>query len=185
MRRVFIDLGAYDGDTIKEFFNWGQIINNPHEFEIYAFEPNPNLEKQMLRIQKQTKNLTFKPWAAWTFDGLVEMAADGTDTPMGSTLMPGKQAIWDSHPHVTVKAFDFSKWLNQKFTVEDFVIIKMDIEGAEFPVLKKMVKDGTIRIPNLLFVEFHQNKVKEYTTQYKNAFVQELVDAGVNIRLWH
>lgn len=183
--KYFVDLGAYKGDTITQFYNWMEIIDDPKNFKIYAFEPNPDLTKQMKDIQSQYRNVVFKPWAAWTNDGHITFAKDGTETPLGSTLMKGKEAIWDNSPHVEVKCFHFSKWLSQKFNQNDEVIVKMDVEGAEFPILEQMIKEGTITIPKILLVEFHDNKVKEYTTEYKNELIEKIKAAGGNIKLWH
>jgi FkbM family methyltransferase len=183
--KYFIDLGAYTGDTIKEFFNWAGLVGKPTDYEIFAFEPNPDLHDQMIRITRDYPNVVFKPWAAWTFDGKLEFAKDETATPMGSTVMHSKKAIWDVYPHVEVKCFDFSKWLKQMFNENDEVIVKMDIEGAEFPVLEKMLKDGTITIPRLLFVEWHPNKVQDYTTDYRNALMDKIIAKGGNLKLWH
>ena len=29
MKKVFVDLGAYDGDTVREFYNWGKLTGDP------------------------------------------------------------------------------------------------------------------------------------------------------------
>jgi FkbM family methyltransferase len=184
MRKVFIDLGSYKGDSIQEFFNWIQLIDDPKEYEIYAFEPNPVLENQSIINAKKNKYY-FKPWAAWIYDGKIDMAIDGTKTPMGSTVMPSKVAIWDKFPHVRVECFNFSKWLADNFTPDDQVIIKMDIEGAEYPVLKKMIEEDTISLASYLFVEFHPNKVKDYTTTDTDELVNLIIEKGGNIKLWH
>lgn len=183
--KYFVDLGAYTGDTIKEFYNWIGLIGDPMEFEIFAFEPNPDLFDQMTRISRDFPNVVFKNWAAWTYDGKIKFAKDQTETPMGSTVMKSKKAIWDAYPHIEVKCFNFSQWLKQMFNENDEVYVKMDIEGAEFPVLEKMIEDGTIGIPKILFVEFHANKVEEYTTEYKNDLVDRIAMEGGNFKLWH
>jgi FkbM family methyltransferase len=182
-RKIFIDAGAYDGDTIKQFYNWGFIIDKPNEFKVYAFEPNPNMKKALLDIESQHKNLTYIPKAVWVKDEILQFAVDTTPTPLGSTVMPGKVNIWNNFDKVDVEAIDFSEWLKQ--FKNDEVIIKMDIEGAEFPVLKKMIKDKTIFIPSKIMVEFHANKVTEYTTTYKNNFVKRIKKMGVPLEEWH
>lgn len=183
MRKVFIDAGAYNGDTVKQFFNWGLINGNPHEYKVYAFEPNPNMKKQMEDVASQYENVEYIPKAVWVADEPIQFAVDTTPTPLGSTVMSGKTNIWDNFGHVKVEAVDFSEWLKQ--FINDEVIIKMDIEGAEFPVLEKMIMDKTIFIPKKLMVEFHPNKVKEYTTTYCNQFIQEIKDMGVPLEVWH
>lgn len=181
--KIFIDAGAYDGDTIKQFYNWGFLVGNPNDFQIYAFEPNPDFKKQMLDIESQHEKVTYIPKAVWTEDGVIQFAVDKTPTPLGSTAMPGKVAIWNVFDKVDVEAIDFSKWLTQ--FKDDEVIIKMDIEGAEFPVLEKMILDKTIFIPSKIMVEFHPNKVREYTTTFKNELVRKIKDMGVPLEDWH
>lgn len=183
--KAFIDLGAYTGDTIQQFHSWMLISDNPNKYTIYAFEPNPDLTKQMKDVASQYKNVIFKPWAAWIFDGRIEFAKDQTATPMGSTVMESKAAIWDIHPHVKVKCFNFPQWLKQMFKEDDEVIVKMDIEGAEFPILEAMLANGSITIPKKLLVEFHANKVQKYTSTYRNNLIKRIKKAGGNLELWH
>ena len=59
-------------------------------------------------------------------------------------------------------AIDFSRWLKEmvaRHTEADgskpFVVVKMDIEGAEYAVLEELVHDGTIALISELMVEFH------------------------------
>ena len=181
--KVFIDCGAYTGDTIKEFFNWGSIVDDPKKYKIYAFEPNPNMQKPLLDIESQYNNITYISKAVWTKNKAIKFAVDKSGDPLGSTAMKSKTNIWDKFPKITVEAIDFSAWLKQ--FENDEVIIKMDIEGAEFPVLEKMIKDKTIHIPKIILVEFHPNKVREYTTTNKNELIQKIKDLGVNIKDWH
>lgn len=97
--------------------------------------------------------------------------------------MEGKRKVWNDGIFIKADCFDFSDWLKQY--EDDYVVVKMDIEGAEFPVLDKMIKDGTIQIPAKLLVEFHPNKIIEYTTEDKNRLVQLIKDLGVDILEWH
>lgn len=179
---VYIDLGAYNGDSVEQFLNWRTVsFPDKNDWVIHAFEPNPKF-KATLR-KKQTDNIHFHEDAAWIENGVLQFAVDDSPTPLGSTLMPGKKAIWDTKEKINVTAFDFSAWVTQ--FKDDFVVVKMDVEGAEFPILEKMIKDGTITIPNTLLVEFHPNKVREYTTTYKNTLIQKIQKLGVNIKEWH
>lgn len=183
MRKIFIDAGAYDGDTIREFFNWGKMIGDPNEYEIYAFEPNPNMYKILDDTASQHDNVTFINKAVWIEDGQIEFAVDTTATPLGSTAEVSKSSIWDTMPHETVESVDFSNWIKQFDGCE--VLLKMDIEGAEFSVLSKMLKDGTMKIVNKLMCEFHPNKVSAYTTTDKDDLIKKIEAEGVEVKLWH
>lgn len=179
---VFIDLGAYSGDSIEEFKNWSKLsFPDKENWQLYAFEPNPKFREYW---DNQThNNLTFSNMAAWTEDTEIEFAVDQTDTPLGSSLMQSKKKVWDNSPKIKVQAFNFSEWLKQ--FKDDFVVLKMDIEGAEFKVLDKMISDNTDKIPYVMMVEFHPNKVTDYTTLDKNRLIGKLQKRGVNVKEWH
>lgn len=152
-------LVAFDGDTVEEFLNWKSLAYEPDiEWEIYAFEPNPNFDYSRF---VHHKNVEFIQKAAWTEDGQAEFAVDPSpDSPMGSTLMPEKASHWNIGEKITVETIDFSKWLEQ--FRGDHVILKVDIEGSEYPVLTKMVEDGTDDIAHLTMVEWHEHKMPNY-----------------------
>ena len=41
-----------------------------------------------------------------------------------------------------IPTIDFVEWLVRSVNPEDFVVLKFDIEGAEFEVVEKMVSSG-------------------------------------------
>eukprot|EP01059_Diplonema_ambulator_P007597 TRINITY_DN17076_c1_g1_i1.p1 TRINITY_DN17076_c1_g1~~TRINITY_DN17076_c1_g1_i1.p1 ORF type:complete len:398 (+),score=92.94 TRINITY_DN17076_c1_g1_i1:41-1195(+) len=64
-------------------------------------------------------------------------------------------------PTTLVKAIDFSSYLKATVRPEDFVVIKMDIENAEFRVLEKMFETSTINLVDEMFIECHGDLTKE------------------------
>jgi len=181
MRYIFVDLGAYDGDSIKTFMQIKTLPVEPKQFSIFAFEPNPVFEKPLKNLQKTLDNfIMFRPEAAWTEATTLTFAKDKSESPMGSTLMSSKKHLWDNSPHIEVTAFDFSDYVKQ--FADDYVIVKMDIEGAEFPVLEKMIAEGTDSMMNELWVEMHPNKVTDYTTTYSNELKAKL---KCIVKDWH
>ena len=67
-------------------------------------------------------------------------------------------------------------WMNQCIgSDESDCILQMDIEGAEYNVLEKMIEDGSIDYINTLFVEWHdyQMKNKEIETEKIKAILKE------------
>lgn len=158
MKGIYIDLGCYDGTTINEFKRWRHLVNIDSEWKIYGFDPNP----RFYDTWKKIPNATIEAKAAWIFDGKIEFTLRPENAPFGSTVMREK-VDWGMGEILTVECFDFSKWLKQ-FEL-DYVIIKCDCEGAEFPILTKMIKDGTDLIPDQTFVEWHDTKLSSETNK--------------------
>lgn len=185
MKHIFIDLGAYDGDSIHYFLNKAENLPVPaSKFKIYAFEPNPKFFLELNKLMDITPQIMrISNQAAWIEDGSKEFAVDQADDPMGSTLMRGKAEIWAKSKVQTMQTFDFTEWVQQ--FADDYVIVKCDIEGAEFPIFNKMLKDGTIGMINQLWCEFHPNKVREYTTTDKINLMAAIRAAGVELTEWH
>jgi hypothetical protein len=56
---------------------------------------------------------------------------------------------------VEVPAMNFSDFLARNFRPEDTVIVRCDIEGAEYEVLKSLIVTGTARLVDYIDVEWH------------------------------
>ena len=74
----------------------------------------------------------------------------------GATLLEEKQDRTMDKVGDKVVTINFSDFLADRFQADDFIVVKMDIEGAEYGVLQKIIADGRLNYINLLFVEFHQ-----------------------------
>lgn len=180
MRKVFVDVGAYDGDSIRYFMK----RDDWQDFDIYAFEPNPRFAQVLANLWLECPNIVMlSNEASWIEDTQLEFAVDQADSPIGSTLMPGKVEMWNKSVKQIVQAFDFPTWLEQ-FN-DCYVIVKMDCEGAEFPILHKMLREGNITVINELWCEFHPNKVREYTTTDKLELMDSIRRSGVELVEWH
>ena len=58
----------------------------------------------------------------------------------------------------SVQVIDFPTWLATNFKAEDIVVIKMDVEGAEFDILAKMLQTDLVSLIDLLLLECHPAK---------------------------
>lgn len=172
LMKIYIDCGAFTGDTVDCEF----LFNFKADKKI-AFEANPDLLPYV--TNKAFDEVHNK--AVWTKNGEVVFYQDQSKRPLGSTIK-GSKTTGILKP-ISVEAIDFSEYI--KSYKKDNVLVKMDCEGAEFDILEKMIIDGTITIPSALYVEFHPNKVPEYTTTYKNDLVKRIRQLGVKIEEWH
>tara|TARA_B100000131_G_scaffold87687_1_gene84549 strand:- start:31221 stop:31814 length:594 start_codon:yes stop_codon:yes gene_type:complete len=166
-RKVVIDAGAHIGqsiDRLREKFKNDNI-------EIYSFEPHPRCFLAAKTRENESTKVFNK--AVWIEDGTIEFYCDSLDINTARPL-PGEASTmfevktkgrslpgqFDSRSKITAKSFDFSKWIKENFDKEDFIHLKMDIEGAEYQVLRKMVDDDSISFINELDVEFHWEAIQ-------------------------
>lgn len=56
---------------------------------------------------------------------------------------------------MTVPMIDFPNWLTQSFTAEDYIVVKMDIEGAEFGILNTLLTGPNACFMDVLALECH------------------------------
>lgn len=157
MKHIYIDLGTGNADTILQFRNWKYLLGDKSDqgWIAYGFEPNPAMEKKWKRHVKEDTIISKE--AAWIEDGTIDLSVQ---TPYYKTSVMKEKLGYDKGKHITVPCFDFSKWIEQ--FRGDFVILKMDCEGAELPILTKMITDGTDDIPTFTFVEWHDGKMPTY-----------------------
>jgi len=149
---AFIDLGSFRGDTLRMFL--GSEEYKKDRWTIFAFEPNPYVTPDCI------EHTVFSRKAAWTEDGKIALfVSKRRKTRSGATVMKNKLEK-DFCVPVKVKCFDFSKWILDNFNKKDYVVIKFNIEGAEYLILKKMIADGSIHYVNRIYVQFHAHKMK-------------------------
>lgn len=147
MKKIFIDCGGHVGESIKLFKKSKEYTK---DFIIYSFEPVSYLSKKY----RGDENIIFLDRALWIYDGEIDFyLAEQSD---GNSLFKSKETgnLDKDHP-IKVKCIDFSKWIQNVFDKSDYIILKMDIEGAEFKVLNKMIEDRSIEYINKIYIEWH------------------------------
>lgn len=160
MKKVFIDCGANVGQSLMTFKEYWSDYN---EFEIHSFEALPLLANKVIEMANtlNLKNFNFHPEAVSTEDGKVDFyISKNNGNYYGSSLESTKETIILDNK-VIVDAIDLAKWIADRYSKEDFIVLKIDIEGTEYRLLKHLFDTGVINYCNDVYVEFHlDNKVK-------------------------
>lgn len=169
--RYFLDVGYYAGKALDYY---APLMDNT--WKVYVFEPNLELD-----VGESLKRFPFEAeWikkAAWTEDGEVEFRLTGRND---ASHIDGIRASTDRK--VTVPCLDFSKFVAE--LPEDATIVcSFDGEGAEFPVLRKMIKDRTIQRISLLDIEFHHRLLPNEDPASASLLRRELESEGVLVKL--
>ena len=115
---------------------------------LYGFDP---LAADTLHMFEQTGTLVAtRQLAAWTRDGEVRFTSAGMQS---SVERPPASPSTEAHgtPEM-VPCFDLASWLR---TLPGDVILKIDAEGAEIPLLRRLVAKGVDSRLALVLVEEH------------------------------
>lgn len=189
-RQIYIDCGANTGQVLKSF-----IEKNP-SLECHIFEPQPELEGQLTSLIENHKDtsITYYKKAVWTKDETLNfyLATEWEENHKGgSTLLDNHtnnlSKVDYEHP-VDVEAIDFDHWLKNSLhpSTNDYIILKMDIEGAEYEVLSKLVESGSIDYISELIVEFHHQMIETISEEQHDAIVKQLKShESLKLVIWH
>lgn len=149
--KVFIDLGAYTGDTLEEAM---EIYTDVDMF--YGFEPFENSFNEMSGKLGNLKNVILIKKAVSDINGAESLFLKISGAE-GHSLCSNKSNV--SKNHIEIESIDFSKFILENFKKSDEIILKVNIEGAEYKLFQKMIKDGSIAYISKIFCEWHYVKV--------------------------
>lgn len=189
-RHIYIDCGANTGQVLRSY-----IEQNPN-LECHIFEPQPELEEPLIALIEQHKNtsITYYKKAVWTKDETLNfyLATEWEQNHKGgSTLLDNHtnnlSKVDYEHP-VAVEAIDFEQWFRNQLqpSENDYIILKMDIEGAEYSVLSKLIESGSINFISELIVEFHHQMIDNISKAQHDDLINKLKrHTSLKLVIWH
>lgn len=134
---IFVDLGAYDGDTIREFIEAGKGKYK----RIFAFEADEKNFKKLAANTVDYDNISIYNLAAW----------DKKETLLFEKKK-GRNSKLSSKGNVEVSADSVDNVINSGVTV-----LKMDIEGSEEKALDGAKETIVKYKPRLYVCAYHRN----------------------------
>jgi FkbM family methyltransferase len=152
---VFIDLGSHFGAIIRKFMA-SKLFSS--DFIIHAFEPNPAITSDTFDLYPP--KVVVHREAAWICDGEINLYINQNPRVQGSSIFRQKTTgnLDKDHP-ARVKCIDFGAWLRKNFSKSDNIIVKSNIEGAEYELFDRLVADGTIEFIKKLYLRRHWQKI--------------------------
>ncbi|XP_010277645.1 PREDICTED: uncharacterized protein LOC104612037 [Nelumbo nucifera] len=197
-RYVYVDVGARSyGSSIGSWFK-KQYPKQNKTFEIYAIEADKSFHHEY----KTRKGVTLLPYAAWVKNESLffEINRDpGHKGEPGGRGMGRIQPVQSSTNFVgdidKIRGFDFAHWLKNAVSENDFVVMKMDVEGTEFHLIPRLFETGAICLIDEIFLECHYNRWQrccpgERTSKYQKTYSQclelftSLRESGVLVHQW-
>lgn len=170
MKKAYISLGSNKGG---EFLTFKESNLYEKKFEFHAFEPEPRCYEAIKDITEKVKpnKLFHHKKAVGTYDG--EATWYIGNSSVSGTLRKDK-TYGISNNTIKVDIINFSKWLMQEFNKNDYIIITMDIEGAEYDLLPHMLEIGAFDYINKIGIEFHSHKLSSDNKSIENFLIKEL-----------
>lgn len=103
--------------------------------------------------QITTSSLTLEPSALWVEDGRLKFFAPPDPSSVSHSIINFQNGYAQNTSHIEVAAI-CPKTLMQKYGLSDVPLMKLDIEGAEIPVLSSLVEHAIF--PRQLLIEFDE-----------------------------
>lgn len=188
---IFIDLGAANGNTLQDFVSgkYGPLANCPSgQWEATLVEANPRFDVPLKQAEVTHAGSVHarSSTAAYMCEAKTTFYLDTTTVEhnyWGSSMSSNHADTEGGKTPVTVPTVNIVKLLYETTIPSDYVILKMDIEGAEWDILPCLSKSPVAQLVDRLMLEMHpQDWGNAGTTQQGlDAALAELRAKGVEI----
>lgn len=116
--------------------------------------------------------------AAWVKEGYIELGV-GARELVDATVLPEKNDRDEWSETVAVPCFDLARWLD---TLGVPVILKMNIEGAEYTLIEHLIDTQMIGLVEQLVVAWHDDRLGPEFTERRRK-IERRID-GIPMRDW-
>lgn len=165
---LFIDLGAADGETYKAFlgtsskwtFAYDTGAFKKENCYAYLIEANPRFDRALESFRSQ-RTYPIQRTASYMCDKQNEqfwLDVSGEGSEWGSSLNSTHEAVNNkkkTQKPVNVELFNLNRLLLENAIPEDTVVVKMDIEGAEYDILPCLADSPAANLIDTLYLEDH------------------------------
>jgi len=193
-KKVFLDCGTHRGHGMGVMIDQNKIDST---WEVYGFEANP--------LVCSTGKVTFKGVTVSLLNAVIGIE-DGNaafhvskDDDGGSSIyqdfaVQAGQAMRKFKNESTaisdvliatfmVPKIDLGRFITANFNQDDYILIKMDIEGSEFRVLRSLLERNIADWIDELHVEFHQRFVSTESDESVKELIKQLESRNIKVVL--
>ena len=196
MINVFLDCGTHYGEGLRKFIQSHNIDDN---WIVRTFEANPECYITERLSDIKLMNLEINEKAIWIFDGMIKFSQvdhtrSGSQSPRdgksniddwGSVITEiNSDQLKSAESPINVECVDFHRILSEYPKEKYKVMVKMDIEGAEFIVLRHIILNNSALNISDLFIEWHHVNLTNEDITTTNKIITELKSLGIKIYNW-
>lgn len=151
---LVLDVGAYTGEWAQEVIE----LSNP---KILAFEPDPFNFKQLEKRAAILPGLTAFPYGLGDKTEDVKISLEY----LGSSIYNANDSTSDTAT-ADAKIVDILEaW--QSLSLDSVDLMKVNIEGGEFPLFERMIEANLIPRVNCFLIQFHEWHPGAYHRRWK------------------
>ena len=195
MESTQVDLGANTYES--SIGNWFRATYpGGRSFEVHAFEAEYTYDS----TYAGRGDVALHHFAVWTRNETLPWGHMATKkkTRSGFVLDGPRRRLGGAHAleldadRPTRRGIDVADFLKRTVSEDDFVVVKMDIEGAEYDVIPHLIAAGAAPLIDDMFVEVHTDTNSMFKPPHDAGhtrgdaldLVQHLRDAGVYAHEW-
>ena len=164
---IFLDVGAHVGQTLAE------VTRYKYQFRtIYAFEPMPVQSSHLHMAYRGFPNVQVLDYGLG--DSTRAATLYGANDQCESSIYADKRDVTRAM-QTECAIVDASNWFRRNLTPDDTVIMKINAEGSEIPILNSLIDSGEIEKVANVMIDFDIRKVSglEHCEQ---ALIQRFAD---------
>ncbi|MEI8701007.1 FkbM family methyltransferase [Mesorhizobium sp. ISC15] len=190
-RGLFIDCGS----NIGQGFRYFSAYYTPDRYDYVLIEPNKNCLAQLNALRAENLTMEIVAKAASVKDGYAELFGPPPERSEAthqscSLVLDHNGSLYQSQRFAPdlVETFSLSQMIRTKRKLYDVIVLKLDVEGAEYEILDDLIRAGTHRDLYAAYVEFHSLKLRNPARREKRALEAQMVrafdEAGIRFRRW-
>jgi len=193
--KILVDCGSNLGQGYEQI----KILEGiDSSWDIEMFEPSPECVKHLMsKYNKDNFNINNKAvyisYGEKEFHFTQNLSGEVSYTSVGSKLGVVKHLFTNrSHLYrlsepIIVETIDLSNFIDE--LNYEYICLKLDVEGSEYDILKRMIETSSLKKVNKLYVEFHNYAIdsdkKDKYDRIRIDILNYLKDNNVNFVEWH
>ncbi len=160
---IVIDCGANVGTITTQLAATGA--------KVYSFEPNPYAFAELKRNTELLNNVTLFNKGVWDRSTKIKLFLhkNAEDNPVywsqGSSILVEKPNV-NQENFVDIEVVDLIKFIQDLNHKVKF--LKIDVEGAEYEILDKLIETGAYKLVDLIVAETHAHKIQNLIDKDKS-----------------
>lgn len=188
--KTLLDFGTNFGQGLKKVMKLEAVTS---AWRVMSYEANPITFKRIDRLPY----VTYLNYAVSDRNG--EAVLNAEEWPEGKAFVGGGSTLMDlsnwntqkvygmnmAYEQMIVQTKDVHDIMNDLDLADKSCLMKMDIEGSEYAVLRRIIDTGMVNKVYKLYIEFHDHICNVSEASSEKCLTQELLDHDVELIRWY